>query len=144
MGSKWSVTLYKNYWLVKFTIMCGLVHFSQLWFPCMTCTFIKLSGDTLWGYPLGISREFLCPMLLSCDSKKKILFNFRVNMIIQTLLIRNWVIVSTLLHNFYELFFLNLLTNNVTHFPTVTQIIFPPSCHLKFWIVVLEMLTLEW
>ena len=29
---------------------------SQLWFTCMTCTFLKLSGDTLsgdtlWGYP---------------------------------------------------------------------------------------------
>ena len=35
-------------------------------------------------------------------------------------------------------FFLKFWTNDVEDFPKVTWIIFPPSCHLRFLIVVLE------
>ena len=49
------------------------------------------------------------------------------------------MVVSTLLHNaVYSNFFLSFWTNDVEDFMKVTWIIFPPSCQLRFSIVVLE------
>ena len=45
---------------------------------------------------------------------------------------------------FVNSFFLSCWTNDVEDFPKLTWIISPSSCHLRFSIVVLETLKLEW